>query len=204
MIFRKKHSTLKKRLFSFCLISFSVLIYLPIKVYSQKTDSIAVAVDTLAKISKKHSPALATILSAACPGVGQIYNRKYWKLPIVWGGIGAFGYLFLKQNANYLSYKRALAIRLDSDSSTVDQYVNKYPNAGTLKQVKENAQYNRDLMAILTGVFYILNIVDANVDGHLFDFDVSEKLSLNLQPYASPSINQSNAVVGIALNLKFK
>ena len=157
--------------------------------------------DSLSKKGKVHSPILATILSTTCPGIGQIYNRKYWKLPIVWGGIGAFGYLFLQENSRYNQYKTALSLRLDGDATTIDNYVDKYSDAN-LRLVKENSRSNRDLMLIITSLFYVLNIVDANVDGHLFNFDVSEKLTLGLQPQILPTILYPANGLTITMNLK--
>lgn len=158
--------------------------------------------DTLAVKKKKHSPALASILSTVCPGAGQIYNRKYWKLPIVWGGVGAFGYLFISQNTLYQKYKRALIARLDDDPLTMDTQFPQYTDAQMLK-LKENTNYNRDLMAVLTGLFYVLNIVDASVDGHLYEFDVSENLSINLEPLAVPLSKSNTGLAGISLTFTF-
>lgn len=159
--------------------------------------------DTLALKKKKHSPALATVLSSVCPGAGQIYNRKYWKLPIVWGGMGAFGYLFFSQNTKYQDYKKSLIARLDDDPLTVDTKYTQYTDA-QIKQLKENTGYNRDLMAVLAGLFYVLNIVDANVDGHLYDFDVSDNLSLKIQPATLPLSNSYGYAPAVSVSLNFK
>jgi hypothetical protein len=173
--------------------------------FSQTKDSLkpVPAQDTLAVKKTKHSPALATILSTVCPGAGQIYNRKYWKLPIVWGGMGAFGYLFFSQNSRYQGYKKALIARLDTDSTTVDNQFPQYTDS-QISQLKENTKYNRDLMAVLAGLFYVLNIVDANVDGHLYDFDVSENLSMRLEPTTLPINTPTRLAPGISLTLNFK
>lgn len=203
----------------FCLNSFKFLFHYLILVscwsgllLGFSTDSIGQSTDTLKLINKvdtlvvqkkKHSPALATILSSVCPGAGQIYNKKYWKLPIVWGGMGAFGYLFFSQNAKYQDYKKSLIARLDDDPLTVDTKYPQYTDS-QMKQLKENTGYNRDLMAVLAGLFYVLNIVDANVDGHLYDFDVSDNLTLKVQPSTLPLPSQNGFVPALSMTLNFK
>ncbi len=171
--------------------------------YTVKVDSTAKPLnsDTLARKKHKHSPALATVLSTIVPGAGQVYNRKYWKLPIVWGGIGAFGYLFLQQNSKYQKYKKDYASRLNDSTYTSPYY--QYANSQVL-QLKENTQFNRDLFIIISSIFYVLNIVDANVDGHLFYFDVGEKLTLNLKPTAVPASPLTLPNAGLSLTLRIR
>lgn len=149
----------------------------------------------------KHSPTKATLLSLALPGAGQYYNKKYWKIPVIYAGIAGMGYLIHFNNTRYQSYKNAYILRLDGDSTTVDQYVDQY-SSDDLKTLKDFYRRNRDLSFIVVGLIYVLNIIDADVDAHLFYFDVSDDLSLRIHP----SINfnaQNKAVAGLCLNFKF-
>jgi hypothetical protein len=118
--------------------------------------------------------------SALLPGAGQIMNRKYWKLPILYGGLGALVYFAGTNQQFYKDYKTAYAARIDTDPSTTDPYSRL--SASDLQVRKDYYRRNRDLCYILCGVAYILNIVDAYVDAQLRDFDVSDQLSLSVRP----------------------
>ena len=145
--------------------------------------------DTLnLKIEKPHSPTKATIMSAALPGLGQIYNKKYWKVPIIWGGIGTTLYFGFSNQKSFKKFRTAYAYRLDDDPNTIDDYVDVLSDQG-LKANMDYHQRNRDLSFILAGVLYVLNIVDAAVDAHLFNFPKNDKLSFNLQPSLNYTAN---------------
>lgn len=151
-----------------------------------------------------HSPKKAAIRSAMLPGLGQIYNKKYWKLPIVYGGLGvsagifafnmkwykrtkfAYKVLFLKDSASYPKVHSSLQFLINSNALDNLRY---YRN-----------QYRRDIdysvLAFL--VLWGLNVVDASVDAHLMSFDVSPDLSLKIKPGYSEMANTS----GLNLVLK--
>lgn len=161
-----------------------------------------------------HSPRKASIYSALLPGLGQAYNKKYWKIPLIYAGFGALGYFIHWNNNNYQTIKIAYNDFTDSDPSTnsyVDldgaQYynLNKEPDITNFKKalVKQQDYYrrNRDLLIISTIAFYGLNIIDASVDAHFFDFDISDDLSLNWQPTVSPYHQQ--AIYGIHCSFSF-
>lgn len=134
--------------------------------------------DTLAL--SEHSPRKATILSAVVPGAGQIYNKKYWKLPIIYGGFGILGYFIIDNHANYSAFKEAYKIRTDGNPNTVDKFPLYSPEG--LLQAKSYYRRNTELSVIFTVVLYALNIIDAAVDAHLYDYDISEDLSLKVRP----------------------
>ena len=179
-----------------------------------KADSTQVASINIS--SKKHEPGKATIYSAVLPGLGQIYNKKYWKVPIVYGGFVGLGIYINKYNQQYLSYKQAYYDLNDNNPKTAS-YQLKFPNEDfsdiTSSEIKSfnsnriipNIDYyrkKRDLYIIATVGFYLLNILDANVDAHLIDFDISEDLSLNIQPFvAEPTTNST--ILGAHLALTF-
>lgn len=150
---------------------------------------------------KKHSPKKATIYSALLPGLGQIYNHKWWKVPILYAGFAGVGYAIGFNQKYYLDFRQALKDRIDEDPNTIDPYVNKYSSAN-LDQLQRYYRKNRDLSYIILGAVYVLNIIDANVDAHLFNFDVGTDLSLNVSPAAIPTYAGYGG--GLSLTLKFK
>ena len=129
--------------------------------------------------TKKHSPKKAARLSALLPGLGQAYNKKYWKIPVVYAALGTSTYFIINNNKEHKKYKKAYIARTDNDSTTVT----------LLKYTTENIKLRRDyyrrnleLSIVATAGIYILNIVDATVDAHLFDFNVNENLSMRIEP----------------------
>lgn len=142
-------------------------------------------------------------MSAVIPGAGQIYNKKYWKTPIIYAGLGGFGYLFASNQQHYAYLSKNLKAEYDGDASTVNE--SGY-SAEQLQTLKSEYRKKRDLGIIGCAVIYALNILDANVDAHLKTFDVSDDLSLQIKPYnAFYFYNESYGIqTGIAINLKFR
>jgi len=137
-------------------------------------------------------------MSALLPGLGQAYNKKYWKLPIIYGGFAGLGYSIDFANKKYKDFKEAYILRVDGDPD-------KYPQVSEdgLLQLKEYYRRNRDLSYILTAGLYILNIIDANVDAHFFDYDISKDLSLNITPHIYNNTAFSGGVTAsLGLTLK--
>lgn len=130
---------------------------------------------------EQHSPRKATILSAVLPGAGQIYNKKYWKLPILYGGFAAVGYAIHWNQDRYITYKDALAIRIDGNEETIDNFEEIYSEEN-LRTLKDFYRRNRDLSIIIGGIVYVLNILDAHIDAHLFYFDVTDDLGMKISP----------------------
>jgi len=148
-----------------------------------------------------HSPAKATWLSVFVPGAGQIYNKKYWKAPIVWAGIGTALYLSQDYRNQYHFWRDQYVRRIDKDSTTIDDY----PGASdaSLKDIKDTYRVRMETAYIVAGAIYILQILDANVDAQLMTFDVSDDLSLQMEPYAHP-YRGNQAAMGLTLRLNFK
>lgn len=190
---------------SFLLIVLFSLFLFP--AFSQQ-DSLSLAQDSVARAKAAHKqtysePRRASILSACLPGLGQVYNKKYWKVPIIYVGLGGFGYFFVKNNQEYNYYRKNLRAEADLDPTTINE--TRYSTA-QLQVQKVNFRKKRDVAIMGIAILYILNIVDANVDAHLKTFDVSDDLSLQIDPwsslYRSPSGYKSSA--GLSLTLKFK
>lgn len=158
--------------------------------------------DTSAKY-KEHSPKKATILSAILPGAGQVYNRKYWKVPIVYGAIGSCLYLAINNNMEYNKYFGELVYRTNYPGYTLNPELTNFSTANLTEQADYHRKW-RDNFFVFTAVTYGLNIIDANVDGHLFNFDVSDDLTLNISPYTDYSLALNAPVGGISLRLSLK
>ena len=128
-----------------------------------------------------HSAKKASIYSAILPGSGQVYNKKYWKTPIIYLGIGTALYAAKWNQNEYLHYRKAFEYRTDNNDNTIDEYEDRYTETNLIT-IKNYYRKNRDLSYIVAAGIYLLNIIDASVSAHLFSFDVSEDLSMNIKP----------------------
>ncbi len=156
------------------------------------------AADTLLLVQKQeHSVKRATLMSTALPGLGQGYNRKYWKIPIVYAGLGTCVYFIADNTSNYRYYRDALIAETDGDPSTINPTG---APASEVRRVMEQYRQWLDLSYISFAVVYALNIVDAHVDAHFFSFDVNEDLHASFRPTVI-STNRPNA--GISLRINF-
>ena len=135
----------------------------------------------------------ATIL----PGLGQAYNKQYWKIPIIYAGFVGLGWGIIHNNKKYLQYKRALFQEIDIKRNDL-----KLPE-NMLRNRTNDFRRDRDLCIIIAGLLYIVNIIDAHVDAHFKTFDLSDNLALYIQPDAPSTIVDSPSA-GISLTLKLK
>ena len=136
-----------------------------------------------------HSPAKAAIMSAVLPGLGQIYNKKYWKLPIVYAAVGVSAWIFIKWQNEFSRYRRAYIDINDQDPYTNFHKTLGFPLNYTDEQMrqpitkrKEMLRTWRDYSIVAVVAVYAFNIIDANVDAHLMDFSLDDNISLNIQP----------------------
>ena len=143
------------------------------------------------KIQKDKSPKKAAIYSAVIPGAGQIYTKKYWKVPIIYGGLVTSAYFINDNNNQYKEYREAALLSYETGE---DQLGYTYSELITLK---DHYKRNREISYFSFVGVYILNIIDASVNAHLFHFDVSDDISLNIRPYST----FSNTGVSFSLNL---
>jgi tetratricopeptide (TPR) repeat protein len=150
-----------------------------------------------------HSPSKASMLSAVFPGLGQIYNKKYWKLPIIYAGVGICIYSIYFAQRNYDRYLTAYKQRLANDPNNLDEFSKKglgeYYNVEALTSYKDFYRRNRDLSYIILGGIYVLNIIDATVDGYLFDYDVSPDLTLHFTPVINYSAYSNNFALSCSI-----
>jgi hypothetical protein len=167
---------------------------------SQKVDTLIIEADTIGFDSfiMDHSPRKAAMYSAVFPGMGQIYNRKYWKVPIVYAGMGALVYSAIWNGRQYRHYFDKYKFMTDNEPP-LDEW-----EGQSLREVewyKDAHLRYRNLFIIISVGFYALQIVDANVDAHLIDYDISEDLSLTVDPaMLQPSDNTATFGLRCCLN----
>lgn len=149
---------------------------------------------------QRHKPLRATLYSAIIPGAGQIYNRKYWKAPIVWGGLATCVYFIQDNDRQFQRYKTAYLANVDNDPLTTDEFNGQY-SPDQLRQVANTYQRWRDLSYVAIGLVYILNVVDATVDGYFVRFDVGRDLSMHVAPSASLA---ANGAFGMSVGLTIR
>ena len=146
----------------------------------------------------------ATTLALMFPGAGQLYNKSYWKIPVVAGAFVTMGYLIDWNNRQYQRARRAYNLYPNDEFGG-----RKDPTA--LKSARDGARRNRDLCIILTGAAYLLSVVEAHVDAYMKDFDVSDDLSMRVEPtlldlgdtYISGAGSYACSGVGMALRINF-
>lgn len=165
-----------------------------------------------ASITKKKvnplAPSKAAFYSAVLPGLGQIYNRRYWKVPIVYAAIGTGIYAYNFNNSEYNRFRDAFKRR--RAGFTDDEFFGEGRAADdpllsneVLQNQQERFQRDRDLALLITIGLYVLNILDANVDSHLKQFNVDEDLSLDIRPYLEYHPITSDPNYGVAMIIKF-
>ncbi|MDR1331478.1 MAG: DUF5683 domain-containing protein [Tannerella sp.] len=168
----------------------------------------------------KPAPTRAVIYSALFPGLGQIYNRKYWKLPLVYGGFMGFAYAISWNNKNYRDYSDAYFYVSSDDPDSPEswneswvsfvpagrdpaEYIRDANFKSRLKNGKDFYRRYRDLSIILTVGWYLICVADAYVDAQLFDFDISDDLSLHVEPVFYPQTAYSSRLYGVSCSIKF-
>ena len=159
----------------------------------------------------------ATTLAMICPGAGQIYNKSYWRVPIVIGGFATTIYCIDWNNRGYQRFQKAYRLLAEYEANpdptlypngSPDEFNGRYSST-FLKNLRNSYRRNRDLCIILTAGLYILQIVDAHVDAHLRDYDISKDLSVSLSPVIGYSYNRMSpssgggTTLGMSLGLTF-
>lgn len=140
----------------------------------------------------------AVIMSALIPGLGQVYNKKYWKVPIVYGGLLTAAYFVNLNRVAYHDFKEAYIAEVDSDATTLNETGLEVPG---LQAYMEFYRTRMEISYIALGLLYVLNIVDASVDAHLYTFDVSDDLSLRITPEFN-MISNNLPYTGLRLTIK--
>ncbi|KYP13936.1 DUF5683 domain-containing protein [Flavihumibacter sp. CACIAM 22H1] len=161
-----------------------------LKTADQKTANLQTADSTSAgkKTKEPHNPRKATIRSAIIPGWGQVYNKKYWKVPIVYAALGITGYVFFDNIKTYREVRFAYKVTAGKDTASWDKvapYLRVFVEnnaVSSLDNYRREFRRNIDYSVLVFLLFWGLNVVDATVDAHLKEFDVSPELSMKLKP----------------------
>ena len=148
----------------------------------------------------RNMPNKVALYSALLPGLGQIYNKKAWKIPIIYGGGMFMVFSSINSNTQYLFFREALFLEVDGDPDTINETG---LNESQIRRRVEFFRRNRDFYYILTGALYLLNILDAHVDAHLREFDINDELALSIKP-AMVQNPWNIANIGLTLQLKVK
>jgi hypothetical protein len=182
------------RNFFTCILIAGVSLFASCRVSAQEADTASVT-----PVVRTHSPRKAVIMSAIIPGMGQIYNKKYWKVPIIYGAGGTFVYFLGYYQDKYTKFRTALANGKEGQVFKIDG--REYP-FGSLETGQNFYRRYRDLNALGITVIYFLNIVDAMIDAHFFYYDVSDNLTMHIQPaiFNNPGATSS---LGLQINLLF-
>ena len=130
---------------------------------------------------KKHDPKTASWL-AIIPGAGQIYNKKYWKLPIVYGGLGATGFLIYYYADKTTLYRKEYVARMNGDTEKFNPKLAEIKSSENILELRNFYRRNMEICIAACTIIYVLSILDACVDAHMFYYDVSENLSLGVKP----------------------
>lgn len=181
------------------IVVFSVFVTLLGKSQVQDTTSL----NPVTKKKVYSGPRKAAILSAVIPGLGQAYNKKYWKIPIIYAGMGTLGYFFVKNQNDYNYYRNNLIAVNDNDPATLNQTTY---NSDQLVTIKTTFRKRRDLSGFGLGLIYVLNIIDANIDAHLKTFDIGDNLSLKITPKTDIIAHDYNGTLhcGISVKILFR
>jgi hypothetical protein len=148
------------------------------------------------------TPARAAFYSAILPGLGQTYNKDYWKVPIVYGALAIPIYYYATNNTTYKKYRHAFKLR---EAGLKDEFV--LENGTTLISrsglisAQKTLKQNRDTSLLTFAALYVLQVLEASVSAHLLQFNVNDQLSFDPKIYQTPYTDQT--VVGIALNINF-
>ena len=210
-----------------------LVLCMPFAAWSQEEDNFAfkpdsvrlidaseLQVDTLPVVAWRPDPLRAVWLGAICPGLGQMYNRSWWKVPIVYGALMGCGYAVMINQQSYSEYKTAyIDLYNDNANGEVTEDISKSyiaiipqgyslssysgPSSYLSKLEKQQNSYRRyrDLSIVVTVVVYALSLVDAYVDAQLFDFDISPDLSMQVEPalHYDPMLHRANGEVHLAI-----
>ena len=152
---------------------------------------------------KKYKPGIAIRRSAILPGWGQYTNKKYWKIPIVYGALGTTGYFFFRNLHQYKDAKNALRLATDGNPANDDQIKEPYYTVrfqpDRIRSFRNQVRQNVDYSVLFFIIFWGLNVADAAVDAHLKTFDVSDDLSLQVKPGYSPMARTNG--ISLVLNI---
>jgi hypothetical protein len=147
------------------------------------------------------NPKKSALYSAILPGAGQLYNRQYWKIPVVYAGVAVATYFIIDNSRQYQRFRKGYIARINN-ANVQDEFT----RLGSESDVKSYVQANQtlyrkylDMTILFTGLGYTLQVLDALTFAHLKNFDVSQNISMRMQPVAMPN---GDPGFGLVMNLK--
>ena len=154
-------------------------------------------------LEKQHSPTKASIMSLCLPGLGQVYNKKIWKVPIIYAGFGVFTYFIVTNAQQYSTFKGAYIASVNNDTNSQYNYLTSRYSSEDLLGARDYYRRNLEMTCILTALWYFLNVIDAAVDAHLYTFNISKDISLKLDPVVIGPVYSRNISSGLRIRLTF-
>jgi len=172
-------------------------------VFTEGRDTVSIT-----SVVRRYDPRRALLYAAILPGLGQVYNKKYWKLPLVYGGFFGLGYGLKFYRDQNLEVRRHLFTNLEAGigESQINQELPAPFNqttTATIRTLEDRTRRQRDFFVILIGGMYLLQMVDAHVDAHLKEFDINPTLQVRLEPSLEQDI-MTGRTMGVAVVLKFR
>jgi len=172
-----------------------------------KAEEVRIAVKDSIQPPKKYdplAPSRAAFYSAVLPGLGQAYNKRYWKIPIIYAGIATGVYFYIQNDNDYDRFRDAYKRRLAgfTDDEFYGSGTTPVISDERLIDAQRSAQRNKDVSILVAVGFYLINIVDANVDAHLRQYNISEDLSISPDLMINPVENRANYGLSLKWNLK--
>ena len=175
----------------------ALIILLPLLCKAQQTDTVAPV---------QHSPKRAALYSAVVPSLGQAYNHKWWKMPIVLGGVAGLGYYGYINYMDFDTMKKACAYKAGNSTYTnaeIDQLVAKYSET-QLQTIRNDYRRSFEISCIAMFAWWVLNIVDATVDAYFFEYDISSDLSMSVSPcMMNAEVPTMGMTTGVSLKFNF-
>jgi len=178
-----------------CCLALFLFFVIPASSQERLIDTTSI-IEVTPQVTKEHSAKTALILSAVLPGAGQVYNHQVWKVPIVYAALGGLGYYAYTNFTQMKLYKEEYLHRVNNNNAVLHTEDVNIAAAPTSNIYNLYEAYNRSfqLAVIVTAAVYAINIVDAYVFGHLFDFQISDDLSLNVAPSVTPIMGLPSAM----------
>lgn len=181
----------------------SFLFALCFAVSGQNRDSVRVVTSTkdtltIKSYAARYSPRKALLYAAVLPGLGQIYTKKYWKLPLVYGGFFATGYAINFYQEGYTKYKNELFYLLETNATLSQSGFTETQ----LITIVDRYRRERDFMIIVMAGVYLLQMIDAHVDAHLKEFDLNPTFQVSIRPTAENN-TLTGTTAGLSLIIRF-
>ena len=177
----------------------------PVDIKGLKAEKMEMVTDSINPLT----PATAAFYSAVLPGLGQAYNKKYWKIPIIYAALGTGIYFYINNTNKYNRYRDAYKSRLAGNNT--DEFWGTDSNGDPLEtavfskesliRAQNTLRRDRELSLLITVGIYALNIIDANVDAHLLQYNVDENLAL--KPHFKMNEMDATTNLGLTLNFNF-